>query len=102
MSSGAVVTLVLGLQYNGCLWRGGLLRVDLARPTISSRLQDIWGAVQEDEAAAAAVEADAEAGLLRHVTPAQAKPTLKLMRRDGRKARLLTSHIHTHLVSQQS
>lgn len=62
--------------------------MDIAKPRYTSRLQDIWEAVMEDEAENAAVSADAEAGLLRHVMPARPNATLKLMRKDGRKVRL--------------
>ena len=72
-------------QYNGCKWRGGVLKVDVAQRSYKARLRDIWDAVEEDDADAAAVAADAEAGVLRHVLPPRAKPTIKLMRRDGRK-----------------
>lgn len=83
-----LLTLMPGMQYNGCRWRGGVLKVDVAKPSYTARLQDIWEAVQEDEAEDAAVVADAEAGVFRHVLPARPNATIKLMRRDGRKVRL--------------
>ena len=61
--------------------------MDIAKPSYTCRLQDIWGAIEEDEADEAAVVEDAEAGIFRHVAQARAKPTIKLMRRDGRKVR---------------
>ena len=61
--------------------------MDIAKPSYTARLQDIWEEVMADDAVNAAIAADAEAGVLRHVMPARPNATLKLMRKDGRKVR---------------
>ena len=59
--------------------------MDIAKPAYTARLGEIWDAIAEDEATAAALAADAAAGVWQHVLPRKDGATLKLMRKDGRK-----------------
>jgi len=69
-------------QYNGCRWRGGVLRVEKARPDFKAALQEDRQA--EADAELSAAEAAADARQEEHVAPASGKP-VRVMRPDRKK-----------------
>lgn len=52
----ADATHALYLQYNGCKWKGQKLRVELAKPHYTLKLQQEWQEQQQQEAEAQAAE----------------------------------------------
>lgn len=77
------------MQYNGCTWCGGILRVEEAKPSYLDRLRADWAA---ENAAAAKLSAErAKRDLLNleaGVQPSPDKPRpLHVLRHDGRKVR---------------
>lgn len=71
-------------QYNGCRWRGGVLRVEKAHPGFL----DIMRQEEEEDAALEAAAAAAEAdGQQQHVLPPTDGAVVRVMRPDRKKAR---------------
>jgi hypothetical protein len=73
----------IGLQYNGCKWKGSQLRVEQAKPAIALQLQREWADAARDalrhKAAAAAAAAAAP------LPPLDTTKPLLLPSRDTRK-----------------
>ena len=69
-------------QYNGCRWRGGVLRVEKALPGYKAMLQEER---QEDEEHASAAAEAAASGQQQHVLPASDGAVLRMLRPDGKK-----------------
>lgn len=60
------------LQYNGCLWKGGRLRVEVAKDPITTKLR------KEEAALAAARAAKVAAAAAAPLAAAEARPRLEL------------------------
>lgn len=93
-------------QYNGCKWRGGILKVDVAEPDYSARLATEWQhQAEKDEQEAAAKAAAVEQGGQQHVLARKTGATVRIRRREGLKVglpgRMFRIYMSTHLSSHE-
>lgn len=74
-------------QYNGCKWRGGVLKVDVAKPDFAARLAADWQQQYEREVQEAAAREAASEGAEQHVAQPRPGATMRIPRREGTKVR---------------
>lgn len=79
------------LQYNGCRWRGGVLRVEKARPDFKAILREERQADEQREAAAAEAAAS---GQQQHVLPPADGAVLRMLRPGGKKVTATCPYEH--------
>ena len=78
----------MSAQYNGCKWRGGVLKVDVAKPDYAARLAADWQQQAEREAEEVAAREAASEGAVQHVAAAKPGATVRIPRREGTKVSL--------------